>query len=87
MSPSAEWSHGMKSARLGAVGARPNAFNTTRYSEKLLEAFGISVSCIDLSEVFGRAEKISRSGQTGEGTFGRYSCLCPNERYSLSGDY
>src|SRR6202049_4681007 len=50
---------GMKGARLGAVGARPNAFNTTRYSEKLLEAFGISVSCIDLSEVFGRAEKIT----------------------------
>ncbi|MBV8377183.1 MAG: L-fucose/L-arabinose isomerase family protein [Verrucomicrobia bacterium] len=49
---------GMKQARLGAVGARPNAFNTTRYSEKLLQAFGISVSCIDLSEVFGRAEKI-----------------------------
>jgi L-fucose isomerase-like protein len=49
----------MKSARLGAVGARPNAFNTTRYSEKLLQAFGISVSCIDLSEVFGRAEKIN----------------------------
>jgi L-fucose isomerase-like protein len=41
---------GMKQARLGAVGARPNAFNTTRYSEKLLQAFGISVSCIDLSE-------------------------------------
>jgi L-fucose isomerase-like protein len=50
---------GMKGARLGAVGARPNAFNTTRYSEKLLQAFGISVSCIDLSEVFGRAEKIT----------------------------
>jgi L-fucose isomerase-like protein len=25
----------LKNARLGAVGARPNAFNTTRYSEKL----------------------------------------------------
>jgi L-fucose isomerase-like protein len=50
---------GMRRARLGAVGARPNAFNTTRYSEKLLQAFGISVSTIDLSEVFGRAEKVS----------------------------
>jgi L-fucose isomerase-like protein len=49
---------GMRHARLGAVGARPNAFNTTRYSEKLLQAFGISVSCMDLSELFGQAEKI-----------------------------
>ena len=49
----------LRSARLGAVGARPNAFNTTRYSEKLLQAFGISVSTIDLSEVFGRAAKIA----------------------------
>jgi L-fucose isomerase-like protein len=44
--------------RIGAVGARPNAFNTTRYSEKLLEAAGISVNTIDLSEVFGRAAEI-----------------------------
>ena len=43
---------GMRRARLGAVGARPNAFNTTRYSEKLLQAFGISVSTVDLSEVW-----------------------------------
>lgn len=48
----------LRSARLGAVGARPNAFNTTRYSEKLLQAFGISVSTIDLSEIFGRANKL-----------------------------
>jgi len=49
---------GMKSARLGAVGARPNAFNTVRFSEKLLQASGISVSTIDLSEVFGAAERL-----------------------------
>src|SRR5215469_922530 len=48
----------LKDARLGAIGARPNAFNTTRYSEKLLQAFGISVSTIDLSEIFGSAGKI-----------------------------
>ena len=45
--------------RIGAVGARPNAFNTTRYSEKLLEASGISVNTMDLSEVFGSASLIS----------------------------
>lgn len=52
---------GLSRVRIGAVGARPNAFNTTRYSEKLLEASGISVSTIDLSEVFGKAGKILES--------------------------
>jgi L-fucose isomerase-like protein len=49
---------GMRRVRIGAVGARPNAFNTTRYSEKLLERAGISVNTIDLSEVFGYAASI-----------------------------
>jgi L-fucose isomerase-like protein len=49
---------GMRRVRIGAVGARPNAFNTTRYSEKLFEASGISVNTIDLSEVFGATAKI-----------------------------
>jgi L-fucose isomerase-like protein len=50
---------GLNSARLGAIGARPTAFNTVRYSEKLLQAYGISVSTIDLSEVFGAAGKLA----------------------------
>ncbi len=50
---------GMRRVRIGAVGARPNAFNTTRYSEKLLEAAGISVNTIDLSEVFGATATIA----------------------------
>ena len=50
---------GLKNARLGAIGARPNAFNTVRYSEKLLQASGITVSTIDLSEILGKAGKIS----------------------------
>jgi L-fucose isomerase-like protein len=52
---------GLTGARIGAVGARPNAFNTTRFSEKLLEAAGISVNTIDLSEVFGNAAKVADS--------------------------
>jgi L-fucose isomerase-like protein len=54
---------GLRRVRIGAVGARPNAFNTTRYSEKLLENAGISVNTIDLSEVFGKAADISSSDQ------------------------
>ena len=50
---------GMGRARVGAIGARPNAFNTTRYSEKLLEATGVSVCTLDLSEVLEGARKIS----------------------------
>jgi L-fucose isomerase-like protein len=50
---------GLRRVRIGAVGARPNAFNTTRYSEKLLEAVGISINTIDLSEIFGAAAGIA----------------------------
>jgi len=49
---------GLKGARIGAIGARPAAFNTVRFSEKLLERAGISVETLDLSEVFGRAARI-----------------------------
>ena len=49
---------GLSNCRVGAMGARPAAFNTVRYSEKLLEESGISVETLDLSEVFGRAEKL-----------------------------
>ncbi len=46
--------NGLRNLRVGSIGARPAAFNTVRYSEKLLEAQGISVETIDLSEIFGR---------------------------------
>jgi L-fucose isomerase-like protein len=49
---------GLDGCRVGAVGARPAAFNTVRYSEKILEENGISVTTLDLSEVFGRAGKL-----------------------------
>src|SRR5277367_6202281 len=49
---------GLKNLRIGALGARPTAFNTVRYSEKLLEASGISVETLDLSEVLGRISRL-----------------------------
>jgi L-fucose isomerase-like protein len=49
---------GLKRLRIGAIGARPAAFNTVRYSEKILEANGISVETIDLSEILGRIERM-----------------------------
>jgi len=50
--------NGLRDLRVGSIGARPAAFNTVRYSEKLLEAQGISVETIDLSEIFGRIARL-----------------------------
>jgi L-fucose isomerase-like protein len=49
---------GMRRVRVGAIGARPAAFNTVRYSEKILENNGVSVETIDLSEIFGRIDRM-----------------------------
>jgi len=49
---------GLKRLRIGAIGARPAAFNTVRYSEKLLEGAGIFVEPIDLSEILGRINRM-----------------------------
>lgn len=48
---------GLRRARIGAIGARPAAFNTVRYSEKLLQESGITVETVDLSEILGRISK------------------------------
>jgi len=44
----------LKNARFGQIGTRPNAFDTVRYSEKILEFNGISIEPIDLSEILGK---------------------------------
>jgi L-fucose isomerase-like protein len=49
---------GFRNLRVGAIGARPTAFNTVRYSEKILEANGISIETLDLSEVLGRIARM-----------------------------
>jgi L-fucose isomerase-like protein len=49
---------GLKNLRIGSIGARPAAFNTVRYSERILETSGISVIPIDLSEILGRINKM-----------------------------
>lgn len=51
--------NGLRNLRLGAVGARPAAFNTVRYSEKILERHGITVTTVDLSEFLGATERLS----------------------------
>jgi len=50
---------GLRGAKIGMLGARPAAFITVRFSEKLLEKAGISIEVLDLSEAFGRVERLS----------------------------
>lgn len=52
---------GLRKVRIGAVGARPGAFNTVRYSEKILQRNGISVVTIDLSHILGAADKLTKN--------------------------
>ncbi len=52
---------GLRSARIGAIGARPAAFQTMRASEKLLQATGITVVPVDLSEILSAAQKMGDS--------------------------
>jgi L-fucose isomerase-like protein len=52
---------GLGNLRVGAIGARPTAFNTVRFSEKILESCGISVETVDLSEILGRANRLADS--------------------------
>ncbi|HPD15282.1 MAG TPA: L-fucose/L-arabinose isomerase family protein [Planctomycetota bacterium] len=44
---------GIRSARYGQVGARPDAFWTCRYNEKALQTLGPTCVTLDLSEVIG----------------------------------
>ena len=49
---------GLMNARIGAIGARPAAFQTVRYSEKLLQATGITVVPVDLSMIIFGAQAL-----------------------------
>ena len=50
--------NGLRHARVGAIGARPAAFQTVRYSEKLLQTAGITVVPVDLSEIIFGAQSL-----------------------------
>jgi L-fucose isomerase-like protein len=59
--------NGLRDLRIGSIGARPAAFNTVRYSEKILESQGISVETVDLSEILGRIAKLKDTDSGVEG--------------------
>ena len=50
---------GLKHARIGSIGARTGAFQTMRFSEKLLQASGLTVVTVDLSEIIFAANAIA----------------------------
>ncbi len=52
---------GFHGLRVGAVGTRPIGFQTMRYSEKLLQKYGITVVPVDMSEIISAAGKIDEN--------------------------
>ena len=52
---------GLKGLRVGAIGTRPIGFQTMRYSEKLLQKYGITVVPVDMSEIIAAAGKIDKN--------------------------
>ncbi len=53
----------MRTARIGQIGARVMPFRTVRYSEKLLQASGITVETEDFSEILADIAKLTDQGR------------------------
>jgi len=58
--------NGLRKARIGAIGTRPAGFQTVRASEKILQASGITVMPVDMSEIIFAAQKLGSSGEVAE---------------------
>ena len=68
--------NGLRRARIGAIGARTTPFKTVRYSEKLLEAAGISVETLDLSEIVTAVEKMKDSDRAVKAKLKQITAYC-----------
>src|SRR5205085_11973795 len=71
---------GLKKVRIGAVGARPGAFNTVRYSEKILQRAGISVVTVDLSHILGHANRLTADDKTVKERLDKIKAYSPTGR-------
>ncbi|MDD4495307.1 MAG: fucose isomerase [Eubacteriales bacterium] len=58
--------NGLKNARLGSLGARPFPFHTVRYSEKLLQAYGITTCVVDMSDIISATNKMETTDEVKE---------------------
>ena len=76
---------GLTNLRIGAIGARPSAFNTVRYSERILETSGISVEPIDLSEILGRINRMGDNDDAAQAKLSRDQSLRQPCRHPRSG--
>lgn len=56
--------NGIRGARIGQIGTRPEAFWTCRYDEKMLQRLGVTVVPKDLSEIIGAISRMSDSDST-----------------------
>lgn len=50
--------NGLRGARIAAIGCRPNAFNTVRYSEKILQRNGITICTEDMTNIIAAAKEM-----------------------------
>ncbi len=71
--------NGLRSLRIGSIGARPAAFQTVRYSEKILESQGISVETLDLSEILARIDRRKDDDPAVEAKLGEIGKYVPAE--------
>jgi L-fucose isomerase-like protein len=71
--------NGLRRLRVGSIGARPAAFQTVRYSEKILEAEGISVETLDLSEILARIDRRKDDDEAVEAKLGEIGKYVPAE--------
>ncbi len=58
---------GMRRGRIAQFGVRPAGFQTVRYSEKLLQATGITVVPVDFASLLERAKKLQKEKKLLEG--------------------
>lgn len=57
---------GVKGSRIAMLGARPIAFNTVRFSEKILQKHGVSVQTVDFSEIIFKAMSYDNAAKVEE---------------------
>ncbi len=80
---------GLKGAKIGAIGQRPDAFKTVRYSEKLLQDSGIDVATVDLSEIIFSAQNWDKTNSVDDkrneiNEYGKVVEGTPSEHVDLS---
>lgn len=54
---------GLRGARIAAIGCRPNAFNTVRYSEKILQKNGITICTEDMANIIAAASAMDENSE------------------------